>query len=136
MSTVLTSTQAYQQEKNMKISTVLHPSVLTKLALCAVFFTSLLTIALTATSTARNMSPTPAIMVDDTVHTVIISAKRLSNEQKQAMATQEAAQQVQTVVLTAKRLSASEKLASLRQEQASLISLNSAARAKVATQFS
>lgn len=81
-------------------------------------------------------------MVDDTVHTVVISAKRLSAEEKQAMAAQDAGQNVQTVILTAKRLSASEKLASLHEERQSkpaathLLSLNSAARAKEAMQFS
>ncbi|MES2104369.1 MAG: hypothetical protein V4634_10135 [Pseudomonadota bacterium] len=122
----------------MKASNKLQSSFQAKLFLGALLAVVTLGIALTA----RNPAPTPAIMVDDTVHTVVISAKRLSAEEKQAMAAQDANDKVQTVILTAKRLSASEKQASLREEQqtrhhaARLLTQNSADRVKEATQFS
>ncbi|MFZ6645396.1 hypothetical protein ACO0LO_06760 [Undibacterium sp. TJN25] len=90
-------------------------------------------------STARNSASTPAIMTDGTVHTVVISAKRPSPEEKQAMAEQDV--NVQTVILVAKRLTASEKSASLKQEQLAkpaanhLLALNSAVKIKEAAQL-
>ncbi|WP_325399736.1 hypothetical protein [Undibacterium sp.] len=141
MSKVLTSTQRHPPEKKMKASTQLQSSFQAKIAkivLGALFVAGMIGM----TSIARNPAPTPAIMVDGTAHTVIISAKCLSAEEKQSMTAQDASQNVQTVVLTAKRWSTSQKLASLHEEHqekllaARLLSLNSTAKVKEATQFS
>ncbi|MES2069756.1 MAG: hypothetical protein V4488_05370 [Pseudomonadota bacterium] len=122
----------------MKTSNKLHASFPITLAIGVLFIAGILAAVLVD----RNSAPTPAIMVDNTVHTVIISAKRLSAEEKLTAAAPDAEPNVQTVVLTAKRLSTAEKLASLHEERQQkllathLLSLVSTGRVKIATQSS
>ncbi|WP_394779364.1 hypothetical protein [Undibacterium sp.] len=126
----------------MKANTSLQSSYPAKTAtfMLGALFAAATVAALIMTPTARNAASTPAIMMDNTVHTVVISAKRPSAEEKQAMAEQDA--KVQTVILVAKRLTAAEKSASLMQEQQlktaakHMLTLNSAVKIKEAAQFS